>query len=168
MGLDVVAYGTALLTEPHPNVETCADLDHVPAFHMGFEQSFREPPWDRCYECLGEGFSFSVHYSGHAEFRQMLARAALNVDAKDVYVDPGQFRDMPFFELIYFADTQGHIGPLAAADLAADFADGRDTGVRARLDEADQSLYDDWSTVPSRSQVVAVSCISGRRCASRA
>ncbi|HVC76421.1 MAG TPA: hypothetical protein VND96_07885 [Candidatus Micrarchaeaceae archaeon] len=75
----------------------------------------------------------------------MFAGAALDVDAKDIYANPGPFRDKPFFELIYFADTEGCIGPLAAADFAADFAHGRDTGVRVRLDEADQSLYEDWS-----------------------
>lgn len=145
MGLDVVAYRSAVLTEPHPNTEACEDLEHIPAFHLGFEQSFRGLLWDRCYDCRGEHFYFSVRYSGHAEFRQMLARAALDVDAKDIYTNPDPFREKPFFELIYFADTQGCIGPLASADLAADFAQGRETGVRARLDDQDQSLYDDWS-----------------------
>jgi hypothetical protein len=82
--------------------------------------------WERCYECRGEYFYFRAgSYSQHADFRQELARAALNVDADDIYADPGPFRDKPFFELIFFADTQGCIGPLAAADLAADFAQGR-------------------------------------------
>ena len=145
MGLDVVAYGTAVLTEPHPNVEACADRDHIVAYHLGFEQSFRGLLWERCYECPGEGFYFGVGFSGHAKFIQLIARAALNVDPRDVYADPDSFRDKPFFELIYFADTEGCIGPLAAADLAADFAHGLDGGVRAGLDDDYQSLYDDWS-----------------------
>jgi hypothetical protein len=81
------------------------------------------------------GFYFRAgNYSQHAEFRQLLARAALNVDADDIYADPDPFRDNPFFELIYFADTEGCIGPLAAADLAADFAQGRESGVRAQAE----------------------------------
>jgi hypothetical protein len=88
------------------------------------------------------GFYFRTgNYSQHAEFRQLLAHAALNVDADDIYADPGRFRDQPFFEL-FFADTEGCIGPLAPADLAADFAQGRESRVRARLNEAYQSLYD--------------------------
>jgi hypothetical protein len=146
VGLDVVAYRTAVLTEPHPNAEACVDLEHIPAFHLGFEQSFRGLIWERCYECRGEDFYFRAGtYRQHAQFRQVLARAALNVDADDIYADPGPFRDKPFFELIFFADTEGCIGPLAAADLAADFAQGRDTGVRAGLNEVYHSLYDDWS-----------------------
>jgi hypothetical protein len=105
------------------------DLEHIPAFHLGFEQSFRGLLWERCYECRGEYFYFRAGtYRQHAEFRQVLARVALNVDADVIYADPGPFRDKPFFELIFFVDTEGCIGPLAAADLAADFAQGRDSG----------------------------------------
>ena len=71
---------------------------------------------------MGGFYFLAGNYSQHAEFRQLLAHAALSVDADDMYADPGRFRDQPFFELIFFADTERYIGPLAAADLAADFA----------------------------------------------
>jgi hypothetical protein len=48
VGLEVVAYATAVVTEPHPNAESCADLDHILAYHLGFEQTFRGLLWERC------------------------------------------------------------------------------------------------------------------------
>jgi hypothetical protein len=58
VGLDVVAYRSAFLTEPHSNTEVSLDVEHIFAFHLGFEQSFRGLQWERCYECRGEEFYF--------------------------------------------------------------------------------------------------------------
>jgi hypothetical protein len=112
-----------------------------------FEQSFRGLLWERCYNYRsGESFPFRAGtYTHHGEFRRALSLAALGVDTMEVGADPASFREAPFFELIYFADNEGCIGPLAATDLAADFAEGHDSGVRAKLSDEHQARYDKWS-----------------------
>ncbi len=43
------------------------------------------------------------------------------VDAKFIYSNIPAFEDKPFFDLIYFSDCEGLIGPAACARLAGDF-----------------------------------------------
>lgn len=84
-------------------------------------------------------------YRGHNRWRSDLARlAGLSQDAA-AWDSPG-----PFAELIYFADNEGTIGPVASAKLADDFRQWRDRACAFAGDMAGDdrtwfiSVYDAW------------------------
>jgi hypothetical protein len=105
VGLDVVAYRSAVLTEPHPKHRGLRGPGAYPRVPSGFEQSFRGLLWERCYECRGRSSISLPAATANTRSSVRCSPAPLNVDADDIYADPGPFRDKPFFELIYFADT---------------------------------------------------------------
>lgn len=123
MGLDITAWEKAVITEPHERTDDCYEADHVLAYVIGdFERSLRGLEPNRCYEVSGTRFHFLAgSYGGYGYFRQLLCGAALGVEPGAVWADPDAFIDLPFYELINFADNEGTIGPDAAADLLADF-----------------------------------------------
>lgn len=128
MGLDITAYSHLKAVGKHTE-DWCDDYEnHVQAFaYDSFPQSFRGVP------VLGtrtvnastflEGGCFAItdqtqtlgfragSYSGYGEWRESLQRQ----------FNPGRDPDSPFYELIWFADNEGAIGPDAARDLLADF-----------------------------------------------
>lgn len=60
--------------------------------------------------------------------------------------NPDRNPDGPFYELIWFADNEGCIGPEAAADLLADFRE-HDGAYRATAPESWYAeKYTDWTT----------------------
>lgn len=145
MGLDITAYSRLEYVGRHTE-EWCEDYEHhVQAFaYAGFEASFRGIPivgsergfiLGGCFEKTADtkthGFR-AGSYSGYNRWRADLADQ-FNPDA-----DP----DGPFYELIYFADNEGSIGPEAARDLLADFEQNADA---YRGDEWDRGKYDEWT-----------------------
>ncbi len=75
-------------------------------------------------------------YSGYGEWRNLLARVALNLTDEQVWnrVDSGEsYASIPFGELINFSDADGVIGPVAAEKLYNDFVN-LEEDVMAQLD----------------------------------
>lgn len=123
MGLDVTAYSNLTPIGQHTH-DWCQEDDHVVAFaYSNFTASFRGLPvlrtdeqfiYGGCYAHTGttETHKFQAgSYSGYNAWRGHL-RAQFNPDTRP---------DQPFYELIWFADNEGCIGPDAARDLLADF-----------------------------------------------
>jgi hypothetical protein len=156
MGLDITAYSRLKHVGKHAE-DWCDLLDenderlHVQAFaYDDFPQSFRGIP-DLGRRAFGGGSAFIIggcfeftpetqehrfragSYSGYNHWRADL-QAQFN---------PGRDPSMPFFELIWFADNEGSIGPEAAADLLADFREhaGRYTPPQYYT----AKTYDDWT-----------------------
>jgi hypothetical protein len=136
MGLDVTAYSRLKPVgqhekdpaknegEPGGINDWCYYDNHVQVFaYDTFPQSFRGIPIlgaDRqfllggCYEITAATQEERFHagsYSGYNMWRDYL-RSQFN---------PRQEPDLPFYELIFFADNEGSIGPDAARDLLTDF-----------------------------------------------
>lgn len=154
MGLDITAYSNLKPVGKH--VETwCEDEDHVEVFsYADFPQSFRGIPV-LATELNGDSTSFLVggcfaitdetethgfragSYTGYGHWRSALA------EQFNPELDPNG----PFYELIWFADNEGSIGPEAAADLLADFREHADRYAPMDLDWAEYSVkrYQDWS-----------------------
>ena len=64
----------------------------------------------------------SMSYGGYGAFRKTVGDlVGLNVKEQEVWKNIDTYKDMPFFEFVWFADNEGAIGPEACADLAADF-----------------------------------------------
>lgn len=163
MGLDIAAYETATLTPEHEyDSEACYEGNHVEAFvYSGFERSMRgleggvsgKSGWERpsrCYVVSGASLDFRAgSYSGYGQFRRALSTAALGVEPEAVWADPDAYADLPFFELVNFADNEGTIGPEAAADLAGDFAEHRERVCPALGDGPNgdyyREKYDEWA-----------------------
>lgn len=128
MGLDITAYSRLKPVGKHTE-GWCGDESHVEAYAYDcFPASFRGIPIlgtaagsggdtfmvGGCYTVTGDT---KIHrfragaYSGYGAWRDDLCRQ-FNPDTKP---------DLPFYELIFFADNEGTIGPEAALDLLADF-----------------------------------------------
>ncbi len=73
----------------------------------------------------GEDFGHRAgSYSGYNEWRNLLARVALNLTDEQVWarIDAGEsYANIPFGELINFSDANGTIGPVASQKLYNDF-----------------------------------------------
>lgn len=136
MGLDITAYSHLThigqhTKEPDLNqgepgglTDRCYYDNHLEAFAYDiFPASFRGLPvlhadqdsvFGGCYEITDQtvqhGFRAGA-YTGYNQWRSDLQRQ----------FNRGRNPDGPFYELIWFADNEGCIGPDAAADLLADF-----------------------------------------------
>ena len=76
---------------------------------------------------VGEGEEYSFRagsYSGYGEWRDLLAKVALDMGAADVWekIDAsGGYETIPFSEHINFSDADGVIGPVASEKLYNDY-----------------------------------------------
>ncbi|MFB8003958.1 hypothetical protein [Nocardia sp. NPDC056000] len=112
----------------------------------GFERSMRGLFAGGCYERSGKTYEFFAGgYSEYNDFRETLCRAVHVVGPRTIWEEPDAWADTPFFELINFADNEGHIGPISAADLAEDFNTHRDQ-ITARLSDDFRQYYEHWAT----------------------
>ena len=78
------------------------------------------------YRTSGRDVHTHTSYSGHFNYRGCLARAAhgMSYEAFCKRLDP----DMAFFDLLWFADNEGVIGPVASRRLADAYAALPDIG----------------------------------------
>lgn len=172
MGLDITAYSNLKhigkheidpeLNEGEPGPH-CYYENHIDVFaYDSFPESFRGIPVLGREEFGGSGFLVAgcyettpdteTHgfragsYGGYGQWRQNLASqfnpAALSWDRGPRMAQPKQ--DLPFYELIWFADNEGCIGPEAAADLLADFREHAAAYVDP-FDGYGRQKYDDWT-----------------------
>lgn len=133
MGLDITAYSRLRYVGEHvkdPELNEgepgpwCYYKGHVNAYaYEDFPQSFRGVPILRrddgcvfggCFEVTDETQEHRFRagsYSGYNAWRADLQKQ----------FNPSRDPDGPFYELIWFADNEGVIGPEAAADLLADY-----------------------------------------------
>jgi hypothetical protein len=164
MGLDITAYSNLKrigqhekeieLNEGEPGglADFCYYENHVHAFaYDAFSASLRGIPIigtrsvedssfveGGCYETTGatETHGFRAgSYNGYNAWRRDLARQ-FNPDTKP---------DLPFYELIWFADNEGCIGPDAAADLLADFCQHESAYAPEFHEEYFREQYADWT-----------------------
>lgn len=146
MGLDITAYSNLHHVGQHdfdPDLNEgepgpyCYYAGHVQAgAYASFPRSFRGIPvletrdgfiWGGCYAETEKTETYAFRagsYSGYGAWRQDLAAqfnpTTLSQDAHGLTMsepDP----ELPFYELIWFADNEGCIGPEAARDLLDDF-----------------------------------------------
>ena len=160
MGLDITAYSHLKHVGPHekdpalnegepggPNA-WCYYENHVEAFAYDcFPASYRGLPVLRtergfvfggCYETTEETKMHSFcagSYGGYNRWREALAE---QFNAPVGKPDPAK----PFYELIWFSDNEGTIGPETAQDLLADFREHAD--VWRSPFESHRDLYNDW------------------------
>lgn len=75
----------------------------------------------------GDSFNFRAgSYSGYNAWRREMARLVETTPEALWELDPAEKSDVPFYELIHFADNEGVIGPETSAKLAKDFGALRD------------------------------------------
>lgn len=154
MGLDITAYSWLTAVGRHAT-DYCESEDHVNAFAYGdFPQSFRGIPVlgttehgsgvmfleGGCYGLTAETKTHGFRAGSYGGYNRWRA------DLREQF-NPETNPDGPFYELIWFADNEGCIGPEAALDLLDDFryhatkyapgADLRESYARA--------VYEDWA-----------------------
>jgi hypothetical protein len=150
MGLDITSYSRLAPVGMHVEPgEWCDDYDnHVQAFaYDEFPQSFRGLPvlaHDRNF-ILGGCYAFTEHTERHAF--QASSYSGYNRWRDDLrkQFNPDEDSDGPFYELIWFADNEGSIGPDAAADLLADFRQHADAYDPAEHPDYFREKYRDWT-----------------------
>jgi hypothetical protein len=168
MGLDITAYShlkhvgrhekdpTLNEGEPGGLDDWCYYENHVDAYaYDTFPASYRGLPilWTAkglvhsgCYETTEQtethGFR-AGSYGGYNRWRESLAKQ-FNPQSKApgerYWGEPDPKK--PFYELIWFADNEGSIGPDAAKDLLADFREHADVWVPCF---EDWDTYKDWT-----------------------
>jgi hypothetical protein len=127
MGLDITAYSRLTAVGKHTD-DWCEDDDHVTAMAYDcFPQSYRGLPVLATEQHGGTGFVMGGCYAITPETKTHGFRAGSyggynqwRADLQQQF-NPDREPDGPFYELIWFADNEGCIGPDAAADLLADF-----------------------------------------------
>lgn len=160
MGLDITAYSRLKHVGKHADgwCEESYDENfnrvHVQAYaYDDFPRSFRgipilgtRPVGDTsfieggCFAVTAETVTHAFRagsYTGYGRWRDDLRRQ----------FNPGTDPDLPFYELIWFADNEGSIGPDAAKDLLADFrehAERYDPGTE--YPDYMRAKYQDWMT----------------------
>lgn len=153
MGLDITAYSRLDHVGKHVDTDWCEDESHVSAFAYDcFPQSFRGIPIlgtktsggtaffeGGCYAITDKSEEHDFRagsYGGYNAWRTNLAEQ----------FNPHQDAASPFYELIWFADNEGTIGPEAAADLLADFREHAAAYVPlANWGEIGVEKYRDWT-----------------------
>ncbi|MFI1197731.1 hypothetical protein ACH4T9_31345 [Micromonospora sp. NPDC020750] len=127
MGLDITAYSHLKHVGKHTD-GWCEDNDHVQAFAYDcFPASFRGIPVLGTEQHSGTGLMVGGCHEFTAETERHGFRAGsyggYNAWRSDLQAkfNPELHSDSPFYELIFFADNEGCIGPDAARDLLADF-----------------------------------------------
>lgn len=156
MGLDITAYSRLKPVGKHTDDWCEESYDdnfnrvHVQAFaYSDFPQSFRGIPILGTKATFIQGGCFAVteetkthafragSYGGYNHWRADLQKQ----------FNPMRNEAGPFYELIWFADNEGCIGPDAAKDLLADFrehADRYDPGTEHP--DYFRQKYQDWTT----------------------
>ena len=151
MGLDITAYSNLKPVGRHTD-SWCEDDRHVTAYAYDcFPQSFRGLQvlatdishgtgfvLGGCYEITDatETHGFRAgSYSGYNLWRDDLRQQFNHA------TDP----DRPFYELIWFADNEGCIGPDAARDLLADFEQHAGRYAPAAHEQYFREKYADWT-----------------------
>lgn len=165
MGLDITAYSRLKHVGLHGKWD---DEDehyekHIQAYaYKSFPQSFRGIPIlaeeahgntqlvsGGCYVRTDrtETHSFRAgSYGGYGKWREDLAKDYNPAPVTWDRIGPSMAEpdpQRPFYELIWFADNEGTIGPEAAADLLADFRE-HVTGYAQVHDDYDVARYVDW------------------------
>lgn len=165
MGLDLTAYSNVeLLPKGHgrdPESDEYWDTTIRACTYEGFHRSTRgladhdvitrSPDggtlWvaDREYD-ISKSLHHAWHggsYSGYGRRREILRDYSGIPETPSTVTDEwiARHQDMPFFELVWFADNEGCIGSEAAADLLADFVEHRERITNAGLDA---EWVNDW------------------------
>lgn len=164
MGLDITAYSNlkVVTAEEHDakDEDWCEEGDHVTAFADAvFPRSFRGlEGWDLTE--IGHGFRGGLcyatgertetirfragSYGGYGMWRRDLAEFVGHDLEGDYWGTTDDLENLPFYELLNFADNEGCIGPEAAKDLLADFQTHGER-YRATHDDYFVAKYDDWT-----------------------
>ncbi len=157
MGLDITAYSHLKHVGKHTD-GWCEDYDnHVQAFAYDcFPASFRGIPVLGTEQHGGTGFLVGGCFEFTPETERHGFRAgsysgynAWRADLQEQF-NPERDPESPFYELIWFADNEGAIGPEAARDLLADFEQHADAYAANRpggplAEKYELERYADWT-----------------------
>jgi hypothetical protein len=134
MGLDIYAYSKIVEeTEVSANQKR---LEELGLTERG-EEIYRIETFDaNSYKGLSPGTYFTTDqseshdfragsYSGYNQWRRVLSQTMLGVSPDQVWTNPDEWKDKPFFGLINHSDCDGAIGGPVAKSLYRDFVEWR-------------------------------------------
>ncbi len=150
MSVDILAFSKVEFLEVLPDTESWEnkywvnpdnDTDYVPSYRY---YAYRMPPIVKngVYRIRGDSDSVSMGYAGYNWWREWLCLQVNGIQPDTVWGtrDDAATMTLPFYELIDFADNEGVIGTIAAAELARDFAEWQDK-VNASSEERFREVY---------------------------
>lgn len=163
MGLDITVFTNALkVTDPE---KVRAVMEHEDGPRKGArEHNFHLPYINEDFASRAEGveavpykadeYGFCAgSYSAYGSWRKELAGLVgiTNIkafwDRCDELEDAGKILDMPFWQLLYFSDCEGTIGPVGCAALAKVFAEWEDRA-RAYAEKKHIAEYEGFRNTP--------------------
>lgn len=141
MGLDISVYKNLKLVALKDEYEGEYDDIDICVFVL-------DPDWEDRIKNFKQGFYEAefIHqgpttaYSRHGVFRRQLC-AVSNVQIEDVW--EGKHNDIPFYEIIDFADNEGALDYEVAEKLYNDFINNREKF--SELEDGFMNKYDEWT-----------------------
>jgi len=151
MGLDITAYSHLSAVGRHTD-GWCENDDHVQAFaYDSFPASFRGIEVLATELTRGDRFLVGGCFTSTPQTKthafQAGSYSSYNFWRADLQrqFNPEPSPDEPFYELIWFADNEGCIGELAAAELLADFRQHAAAYAPGEHEEYCREKYADWT-----------------------
>lgn len=144
MGLDIRVYkNLKFLTDNEDIFEEDKDFDYDLYVHV------IDPSWEDRIKNFKKGYYSgeyifhgpSLPYSSHGRFRKLLCEM-LNVVIEEVWED--KHPNIPFHDLINFADNEGCLDYEIAEKLYKDFVDNRDKFAELEGTDYYLGIYDEW------------------------
>jgi len=151
MGLDITAYShvkklaKSCSDEDLEDYEACCKHQHIRA-RVVPDFADRLPSGAGCYKSTPKTKEHRFpagSYSYYNAWRTRLSQIILNVPAEIVWHNLEEYANQPFFELIYFSDAEGTMGPAASKRLYETFVEFRE--MVQKEDEYFRRLYDDMT-----------------------
>jgi hypothetical protein len=131
MGLRI--YAVSEITQVNLNEYTGKEWDIINVESGPFKRT--EGIKDGQYTCVGDGKDFHAgSYSSYNFFRKHLSLCIYGIEPEAVWENIDHYSGKSFFELIYFSDCEGFIGPLVSKKLHNDFVNNRNHITRYCLD----------------------------------
>lgn len=144
MGLGITAYEHAEFVG-----EASEDYD----WNEGETELYDQDPFEAqrdglengIYRVSGARIDFGGSYGGYNNFRDKLSWVFMGVSQDTVSQFTDLYKDKPGFQLIYFFDNEGCIGPKTSSALAEVFALYHDAFMASlRVDDWDRKRYEDF------------------------
>lgn len=145
MGLDVTAYESCeFVTEDEKQGLALMEGEEWNSYRHVYGVDFPDRLGSLApgyYRIAGQEHSFHAGgYIGYGIWRDWLGQQ-VGMPSVRYMRNPQSYEALPFFQLIYFSDCEGCIGPETSAKLAQDFADWED---RIQGDAQQMRLYLDF------------------------
>lgn len=133
MGLDTALYRNCHVVDSADDFDT--DFDFYVDVCDGLANNCEKLELGKRYKGEKVGRYVSYAYSGHSEFRKLLCQL-VGADINQIWNNPANYVDTPFFRIVNFPDNEGIIDWAASEILYSNFMEYKE--------QAEKELAPEW------------------------